>query len=74
MDFWKENVNKIIEFNDKQLLTDKGTISNAQMEKMVEKVYLQFDTNRKLKEAQQADEEDLRELKSLEAEIKIRKK
>lgn len=35
MDFWKENVNRIIEFNDKQLLTDKGTISNAQMEKMV---------------------------------------
>lgn len=74
MNFWKENVNKIIEFNDKKLLTGKGAISNVQMEKMVEKVYLQFEANRKLKESQQADEEDLNVLKFLEEEIKNRKK
>jgi hypothetical protein len=39
MDFWKENINKIIDLNDKILLTGKGKISNTQMEKMVEKVY-----------------------------------
>src|SRR5690606_3798069 len=73
MDFWKENVDKIIEFNDKKLLTDRGSISNAQMEKMVEKVYLEFDAKRKKREAEQADAEDLQELKNLENEVKMRK-
>lgn len=74
MDFWRENVDRIIEFNDKKLLTNRGSISNAQMEKMVEKVYQDFDTKRKQQEAQQADIEDLQDLKILEEEVKMRKK
>lgn len=74
MDFWRENVDRIIEFNDKKLLTDRGSISNAQMEKMVEKVYQKFDRKRKQQEAKQAEAEDLQELKTLEEEVKNRKK
>lgn len=74
MDFWRENVDKIIAFNDKKLLTDRGSISNAQMEKMVEKVLQEFDSQRKIVEAQQADNEDLQALKLLEEELKKRKK
>ena len=74
MDFWRENVDRIIEFNDKKLLTDRGSISNEQMEKMVEKVYLEFDTKRKLQEAKQADAEDLEEFEKMEKEIKTRRK
>jgi hypothetical protein len=74
MDFWRENVDKILQLNDKPLLTHKGSISNAQMEKMIEKVYEQFDAKRKNEEAQQADAEDLEEIKKLEQEIKNRKK
>ena len=74
MDFWRENVDRIIEFNDKKLLTDKGAIRNAQMEKMVEKVYLEFDTKRKWHDAKKADIDDLEELKTLENEVKSRKK
>ena len=74
MDFWRENVDRIIEFNDKKLLTNRGSISNAQMEKMVERVYQDFDTKRKQQEAQQADIEDLQDLKILEEEVKMRKK
>ena len=33
MDFWQENVDKIIEFNDKKLLKDRGSVSKSQMEK-----------------------------------------
>lgn len=73
MDFWRENVDRIIEFNDKKLLGNHGSISNAQMEKMVEKVYLEFDTKRKALEAKEADIEDLDAITALESKVKNRK-
>ncbi len=74
MDFWRENVDKIIDLNDKPLLTHNGSISNTQMEAMVEKVYDLFDSNRKKTEAAQADEQDLKDLNALEQKIKTKKK
>jgi len=74
MDFWRDNVDKIIALNDKILLDHKGSISNAQMEKMVEKLYQKFDAKRKIEEAKAADEQDLKELKALEDKIKSKKK
>lgn len=74
MDFWRQNVDRIIEFNEKKLLPDKGSISNVQMEKMIERVYQKFDTQRKKREAEQADAEDLQDLKILEEEVRMRKK
>lgn len=74
MDFWRENVDRIIEFNDKKILSGKGSISNAQMEKMIVKAYQTFDAKRKLEDAKQADADDLQELKSLEEELKTRKR
>lgn len=74
MDFWRENVDKIINLNDKPLLTHKGSISNAQMEALIEKVYDLFDSNRKKTEAAKADEQDLNELSALEQKIKTKKK
>lgn len=74
MIFWKENVDKILDLNDKPILQGKGSISNAQMEEMAEKVYLAFNTKRKIEEAKKADDEDLQELKALEQEIKKNKK
>jgi hypothetical protein len=73
MDFWKENVDKILELNDKSILQNKGSISSAQMEKMIENVYEAFDAQRKSDEATKADQEDLNDLKALEQELKNRK-
>jgi hypothetical protein len=73
MDFWRDNVDKIIALNDKTLLDHKGTISNDQMEKMVAKLYQKFDAQRKIEEAKEADEQDLKELKALENKIKSKK-
>lgn len=70
MHFWRENVDKILMFNDQPLLTHRGKISNAQMEKKVREIYEQFDQRRKTEAAKQADEEDLRELEQLEEQIK----
>ena len=72
MDFWRENIDRIIEFNDKEVLKNNGTISHSQMEKMVEKVYVTFDEKRKKQETIEADFQDLEELKQLEERVKIR--
>ncbi len=74
IDFWRENVDRILDFQDKKILTNAGSISKAEMEKLVSKVYAQFDQRRKEYEALQADNEDLEELKKLEQEIKSKKK
>ncbi len=67
--FWHENVDRILEFNEKPLLTGKGKISNAAMEEKVREIYLLFDKKRKTYEVQQADKEELAELKRLENKI-----
>ncbi len=74
MAFWKENVDRILEFNEKPILQNKGSISNAQMEKIIDNVYQTFDAKRKLEDAQKADQEDLNDLKALEQEVKNRRK
>ena len=71
MDFWRENIDKIITFNDKELFKGNGTISNEQMKKLVGKIYEEFDSKRKQFEAQQADLYDLKEIEALEKDIKL---
>lgn len=73
MNFWQENVDRIIEFNEKPVLNHKGSISHTEMEKKVEIVYEQFDKRRKSLEAKSADAQDLEELKKLEQKINIKK-
>ncbi len=72
MDFWRENIDRIIEFNDKKLLQHKGSVSHAQMEATVDAIYEKFDAQRKAVEAVQADEQDLAELNALEKQIQSR--
>nr|NJM02704.1 virulence RhuM family protein [Desulfobacula sp.] len=69
MKFWRENVDRILAFNEKPLLTGKGSISNEAMEAKVREIYALFDKNRKAQEAEQADLEDLADLKLLEEKI-----
>ena len=73
MDFWQTNVDKIIEFNDKKLLKDRGSVSKSQMEKIAGQVYEDFNNKRKTADAQQADLEDLKQIEMLEKQIKENK-
>lgn len=68
--FWYDNVDKILEFQDKSILRHAGSISNKEMEAEVRKIYAQFDKKRKEYKAFQADKDDLEELKQLEEKIK----
>lgn len=74
MKFWHENVDRILAFNERPLLMDKGKISNAVMEEKVRGIYQLFDKKRKIYEAEQADSEDLAELKQLEQKIEETKR
>ncbi len=71
MSFWKGNVDKILELNDKALLKTSGSISNAQMEQKVSEIYEQFDAKRKAFDALM---EDNREIEAIENSVKLRKK
>ncbi len=66
MKFWTENVDKLLEFNNKPLLNTKGNVSNKLMKEKVKEIYSDFSKKRNTYEAQAADKEDLIELKQLE--------
>jgi len=68
--FWKENVDRILTFQEKEILHGSGKISSAQMKEKVKQLYDQFHQRRKTEIARQADLQDIEELKVLEAKIK----
>jgi hypothetical protein len=70
MNFWKENIDKIILLNDKQVLNHNGSISHVEMEKQVNIIYEKFNAGRKKLDAKEADEMDMEELKQIENKIK----
>jgi len=74
MDFWRENVDKILEMNDKQILNHKGKITNKEMEKIVGKIYDDFDNKRKKYEAELEDRKEIEEIEILEKKLKTRRK
>lgn len=74
IDFWRDNVDKILDLHDKKILKNAGSLSKSEMEKYVREVYINFDMRRKEYEAIEADKEDLEELKRIEQEIKQNKK
>jgi hypothetical protein len=71
--YWRENVDRLLAFNDKPILQNAGRISHAQMEEKVAQIYEQFDASRKRAEATNADTDDLQDLDQLEAAIKSNK-
>ena len=74
MDFWRTNVNQLLEFNGFKVLNNAGSISNNDMKVIVSKRYDEFNRRRKAEAAKQADLDDLQELKLLEESIVARKK
>ncbi|MCW9715808.1 virulence RhuM family protein [Avibacterium sp. 21-594] len=58
LDYWRNNVDALLTFNDKPLLKTSGKISHKQMEEKVRSIYDEFEQNRKQQAARQADRED----------------
>jgi len=70
MNFWKENVDRMLDYNDRPILNRKSKITNAIMEEKVREIYSEFDFTRKKYEAELADNLDLIEIEKIEKEIK----
>ncbi|MBL7829085.1 MAG: virulence RhuM family protein [Saprospiraceae bacterium] len=73
MDYWRENVDRLLEFQDKKILQNAGSVTHEAMEQKVKEIYAEFDQRRKTRESQTADAEDLAELRLLEQQIKDQK-
>ena len=71
LDYWRKNVDNLLTFQDKEILQGKSSVSNAEMESIVRKVYDEFDANRKHFDAQLADVEDMKALEDLQKNILI---
>ena len=74
LNYWRNNVDALLSFQNKDVLKDAGTISNAQMERIVDSVYEEFNQRRKLYAAKQADQMDNDDLSALEGDVRNRKK
>lgn len=72
LNYWRENVDHLLQFQNKDVLRNAGGISNKEMESRVLSIYEQFDQRRKQVDAQLADLLDDEELKQLERQIKDR--
>ncbi len=72
LDFWRNNVDALLNFQNKSVLRDKGHISNKQMETHVSEIYEAFAERRKTQDAVEADEADMAELREIESEAEHR--
>lgn len=60
--FWRANVDRLLSFQNKNILQGAGTMSKAEMEAKVRDVYADFDDRRKKYDALQADNLDIKEI------------
>lgn len=70
LDYWRNNVDKMLAFNDRPVLDGAGSISRNQMEKVAYQRFEDFDQKRRSDEAAEADAADLQEIEQLEKAIK----
>lgn len=70
LDYWRRNVDRLLEFNDRPILDGAGAISHDQMKAIASDRYERFDDNRRKAEARQADVEDIEVLEDIEKKAK----
>ena len=65
--YWKQSVNTILSFQEKDILVGRGGVSNEQAETKAREEYETFDARRKAFDALQADQDDIKELEAWSA-------
>ena len=73
LDYWRQNVDRLLEFNDRPLLHGISSRSAEQARVIAHERYDLFDTRRRTAEALAADAEDLRALEAVEKQAKREK-
>ena len=70
--FWRANVDRLLSFQNKNILKGAGSMSKTQMGNKVRDVYEEFDDRRKKYDALEADNKDIEEIKEIEEKLKRR--
>lgn len=66
LDYWRQNVDRLLEFNERPVLQNSGNISSDEMKQVAHERYEEFDAGRRSAEARAADEADWKALEALE--------
>ena len=66
LDYWRTNVDRLLEYSEKVILDHAGAVSREEMERIAHQRFETFDEHRRLAEAKQADAENLAELERVE--------
>lgn len=67
--FWRDNVDALLRFNDRAVLTGPGAVSHDDAVRIAGQRYDTFDEQRRIDAAAAADAEDLRQIEELEKEL-----
>jgi hypothetical protein len=70
LDYWRQNVDRLLEFSERPVLQNAGSVSSDQMKTIAHERYETFDTNRRSAEALAADAEDIKTLEAIEQQVK----
>jgi len=65
LDYWRQNVDRLLAFNDKPVLQGSGNLSNENAKQIAHDHYDIFDAQRRQAEAISADAEDLKALEAV---------
>lgn len=70
LDYWRKNVDRLLEFSERPMLKNAGSISAEKMKSIAHDRYDIFDANRRASEALAADVEDIKALENIEKKSK----
>ena len=73
LDYWRQNVDRLLDFNEKAVLTHAGSVSREAMKRIARERFDAFDENRRLAEARQTDAEEIAELERIEKQLEQKK-
>ena len=73
LDYWRQNVDRLLEFNDRPVLDGAGSVSHEHAKQVAHERYERFDAQRHSAEALAADAEDLQALEAVEKRVKGKK-
>lgn len=70
LDYWRQNVDRLLAFNDKPILQGSGQLSHERARQIAHERYDHFEAQRNRAEALAADAEDLRALEAVASKVK----
>lgn len=73
LDYWRQNVDRMIAFSERPVLQGAGSVSHDRMKQAVHERYDRFDAERRSAEAHAADAEELAALEAVERRVKGKK-